>query len=184
MPDRETHCEKTEKQVCEEFDNFIESTKLFIIEKEVVGKYLFGANGAVGKQARIDRILVPTLSASRDRGLCTGPIGVEIKAIKTDQKWGPPICQAMDYRTASFRIFSGGANIDCVLDSIFLFPMQSPWGPIESIMAQHRIGFAVISWDTMRFRLSSTNVLELKRGSNEFRINRNTDTIGRSCGSR
>ena len=156
MPDREKHCEKTEKQVCEEFDNFIESTKLFIIEKEVVGKYLFGANGAVGKQARKDRILFPTLSATRDRGQCTGPIGVEIKANKTDQKWGPPICQAM----------------------------QSPGGPIESIMAQHRIGFAVISWDTMRFRLSSTNVLELKRGSNEFRINRNTDTIGRSCGSR
>jgi hypothetical protein len=176
---------KTEEESCAEFDAFIESTGLFLIEKEVTGKYLFGCNNTDGKTPRIDRILIPKSKASVERKLTTGPIGVEIKAVNSSLKMGRPICQAMDYRSASFRIFHGWANIDCILDSVFLFPMQEQSGPVVSIMANYRIGVAHIGYgDQMFFKLASTNVLKLTRNSQNFYINMTTSAMGRKVGSR
>ena len=168
------------------FDEFIESTGLFFIERQVVGRYLYGSTDRVGRKAIIDRVLIPNKYAVTNLGIKTGPIGVEIKASDKELKWGPPITQAIDYRSASFRLFDDSYKFDCVLDAIFLFPMDNQGGQIESIMAQNRIGHARVAYgNKMVFAIGSAHVLQIQRDNSEVIFNSAWyDVVGRKFGSR
>ncbi len=173
----------TELEVGEKFDKFIEKTDLFIVEKEVRGEYLFGRNldGATG--CRIDRILIPT-EAAADNGLTVGPIGIELKSEKKE-KFGPTICQCLDYRTALFTVFRGTQNVKIMLDTIALYPAPSrlSWEETGSILTQNRIWRIKLS-DTM-MAMSNGSVRHLGLFTDgTFEYKASSEKWGRKNGSR
>lgn len=117
------------------FDKAVKLGNFFTVHKEVEGEYLQPKPGAEKKDARIDRILIPT-RITIDAGWSQGPIGVEGK--KSGMKLGKLIAQALDYTRCAFELPHGFVIIP---KWVFIFPVGNPKGDIESIMAQNRIGY-------------------------------------------
>lgn len=125
-----------------EFDRRIAASGLFRSLSEVAGCYTARRPDREDKDARIDRILIPS-RALRDKGWVTN-IGVEIKASET--KLGHALAQAEDYTHCLFRIILKKDNGDPdsitwqQLPHIFLWPLQPQLGTVASVMVQNRIG--------------------------------------------
>ncbi len=147
-----------EPEALRELDSIIMASALFSIERECVGEYIHPRHNTNDKEARIDRILIPTQKAI-DAGWNCGAVGFEGK--KSGTALGPMLVQAIDYTRCLF-VLSNKNKI--MLDWIFCFPVKNPGGDIESVMLNNRIGCAYIrEWDTdriLKLTAGSTNVFE------------------------
>jgi|ERR1051326_4069081 hypothetical protein len=138
-----------------DFDARIAQCDLFMSCKEVCGFYLHPRYGAELCNPRIDRILVPNAKLLK-AGWEYGPIGIECK--KSGEKIGKAVSQAMDYSRAAFELPGNFALV--VLRWIFIWPLSTFAGDIESVMAQNRIGgvSGYYSHD-LKFKASGSNML-------------------------
>lgn len=125
-----------EQASCVALDNVLDKLSCFNIYREVPGYYLQPKLGSELKTPRIDRILTPKQPLI-DRGWSYGPIGIECKRSMT--RLGRPISQLLDYGRAIWQIRPGYWIQPAWL---FLWPLDGVAGPIESILAQHRLGGA------------------------------------------
>lgn len=123
----------TEAESVAAFDELINRLGYFKVLREVTGQYLQLNLDQEYARPRIDRILVPS-SELRQLGWEHGVIGVECK--RSGEKIGKPISQMLDYRRAVFPVV--GCHV--VLRYALLWPWSGCGGPIESIMAQQRLG--------------------------------------------
>jgi hypothetical protein len=145
----------TEEENLARFDEEVGRSGMFRVYREVEGRYLHLLPSNEVKACRIDRILSPT-QKTINAGWSIGPIGIEAKA--GGHKVGPPLCQAMDYRRAAFRMPGG---FDVILRWVFLYPLGKMTGPIESVMAQNGLG--VCFWghhDNLIFSADGRRVIQ------------------------
>jgi len=144
------------------------------IYREVRGAYRRIAPGTdVTKTPRIDLVVMPS-QVLMDAGWQVGPIFIEVK--RSGLKLGPVVSQCMDYSNAVFEIKPG---FWIEPQWVFCFPVGNPGGPIASVMAQNRIGMAVISkWSGLRLSAGSECVL------NEEHETVRVPKPGRKVGSR
>jgi hypothetical protein len=167
----------TEKESAEAFDSLATETGLFHVYEEVRGWYFSRRMFCKDQEPRIDRILAPTQKL-HDLGWRRGDIGVEIK--KSGTKLKDVLNQAIDYRGAMFDLPNGRI---IGLRQIFIWPFKRQTGPIESIMAQNRVGTVhSTAWDHLVFQLSATRVLCIERGLT--RIYSTEENMGKRVGSR
>ncbi len=124
----------TEPDAMTELDRLIDESGMFRVFREVQGYYMAARPERQAKDARIDRILVPTKEMQHLGWTAT--IGIEGKRSGADM--GPAICQAIDYTWAVFRC----GSIYLYPEYIFLWPAEKATGVVASIMAQNRIGVA------------------------------------------
>lgn len=137
-----------------EFDRRIESSGLFERNfREVRGYYLTHRPNRDGKDARIDRILLPG-STLREAGW-TSAIGVEIKA--SGQKLGPPLSQAIDYTYCAFNVGAHWLH----LPHIFLWPLRGQIGAVQSVMLQNSVGSVFDGHGTPLIFLLERRVIEI-----------------------
>ena len=129
-------------------DEMLAKTGLFRIYPEVVGEYIQPRLLAERKEARIDRLCIPTKKLL-DAGWRHGPLGIEAK--RSGQKVGPVVAQATDYSRVLWH-FQPGFHV--AVEWIFIWPMHKPYGAAESVMVNNRIGYAY-SWNEKHFRLSA-----------------------------
>lgn len=116
-----------------EFDRRVEVCGLFARTfKEVRGYYAARRPNREGKDARIDRVLMPGKQLI-DAGW-TRDIGVEIK--RSGEKIGRPLAQAIDY---SWCVWYVGHHL-LVVENIFLWPFRKQHRALESIMVQNGVG--------------------------------------------
>lgn len=167
---------ETEALSAAAFDEVIEWTNLFTSFPEVRGTLIQPRPGQVDKSVRIDRVLIPK-QRLLDAGWGHGIIGVEIK--RSAVKMGPPIAQAMDYARSVWTL---PHNYQVMLSWVFIWPMPTDtYGPLASILAQHRVGCATSDYWTR---------LQLKCGNNILRVSHDgtirigTGTNGVKAGSR
>lgn len=123
------------------FDERVELSGAFAIHREVEGDYVQPRPFTELKRARIDRILVPKQKAF-DAGWRYGILGVEGK--RSGEKLGPPLSQSLDYARCVFKLLPSGFLVYPLW--VFLYPMERQSGPVESVMAQNRIGTAEFSF--------------------------------------
>jgi len=124
----------------------------------------------------IDRILLPADHLKKEMGWDQGPIGVEIK--KSGHKLGRAVCQCLDYQRAVFDV---GGNYLVKPRWVFLFPLESVGGDIESVMLQHRIGAVAIRRGSLDFRAGAMHLI-WKNGE-QWEV-RNPPNMGNKVGSR
>lgn len=130
-----------EEHARSDFLSAFSATGYFRIFEEVECWYFGGSVFGDKPTGRIDFLLTPQKSLI-DAGWRNGIVGVEVK--KSGHKAGPLLCQMIDYSKAVFRLpDSSGCSLVC-LSSVFSFPSFEGGGTIGSIMANHRIGRAVI----------------------------------------
>jgi hypothetical protein len=128
-------------------------TGCFKIFREVECWYFGGSVFGDKPTGRIDFLMTPQ-KPLLDAGWKNGIVGVEVK--KSGHKAGPLICQMIDYSKAVFRLpDTAGASLIC-LSSVYAFPSFSGGGTIGSIMANHRIGAAVIDSHGCGLRIASS----------------------------
>lgn len=165
----------TEDEAAHALDDVLRLSEAFHVYHEVPGYYMAHRPDRQLKTPRIDRILVPTAKL-RDAGW-NATIGVEIK--QSGAKCGPTICQALDYTWAVFRCGSTYLYPEWV----FIWPMETQLGDIQSVMTQNRIG--VVSQgreDTIRFWCGGTSVIGVSPRGVEYV--KQTNGPGRKVGSR
>lgn len=137
-----------EWRTCGDFQNETDAEKTFDwlvnqehwqVFKQVNGKCLVtNQHTEASGKVRIDRILLPTQKLF-DSGWENGPVGIEIK--RSDEKIGRPLGQIADYLNCVFELQTVRGPIFIQLKNVFLFPMSSPGGPLESLCSSLRIGF-------------------------------------------
>jgi hypothetical protein len=117
------------------------ATGCFKIFQEVECWYFGGSVFGDKPTGRIDFLMTPQKTLL-DAGWKNGIVGIEVK--KSGHKAGPLICQMIDYSKAVYRLpESAGSSLLC-LSSVYSFPAISCGGTLGSIMANHRIGSAMI----------------------------------------
>ena len=148
---------KTEDDAKKAFLDAFAATDCFTIYPEIDCWYFGGSVFGDRPTGRIDYVLTPKKKLL-DAGWRMGIIGVEVK--KSGHKAGPLICQMIDYSKAIYRLPEAtGGSLVC-LTAVFCFPeLTGRSYAIESIMAQHRLGYARHGkWHTSLL-LGSTNIL-------------------------
>lgn len=123
----------TEVESVAAFDAIINTLGYFKVLREVTGQYLQLNLDQEYARPRIDRLLVPTTDL-RQLGWDHGVIGVECK--RSNEKIGRPISQMLDYRRAVYPVL----GVHVLPRYVLLWPWNGCSGPIESIMAQQRLG--------------------------------------------
>jgi len=168
-----------EADACKAFDQFVEQVPhLFGAYAEVEGYYLNRRVGVALSEPRIDRILIPK-GPVVEAGWTHGPIGVEIK--KSGIKAGRAVSQSLDYLNAAFRI-EAGFRPRLILESCFIFPLDSTSGMAGSIMAQHRVGCAHFNHrGSLVFTVGGMRAIEVYSSGNVFAREL---PMGRKAGSR
>lgn len=165
----------------EAFDTIIDRSGAFRVYREVRGEYIQPRLETEDKDARIDRILMPTDKLLNAGWRTGGAIGVEGK--KSDSKAGPLIVQAIDYTRCAFRIEKN----DCLLANVllrwvFIYPVLSSSGDIASIMQQNRIGSVSINYHGgLNFCCGGTTVIQIDADGN---VKAKDSNIGNKRGSR
>jgi hypothetical protein len=133
-----------EASAAAEFDRRITKSGLFRSYAEVRGFYLSYRPNREGKDARIDRVLVPTADLVR-RGWrrC---IGIEIK--RSDEKVGKPLAQAIDYTHCAWNLADNEneakrddlPSMWMMVENVFLWPFPKQSRALESVMLQNGVG--------------------------------------------
>jgi len=153
---------------------FIESTGLFRVFRQVVGRALWTACPSAG-WVRCDLLLL----ASR-RGLLAGwrhgPILLEIK--RPGDGIGRALSQMLDYLRSSWLLPNG---VPVMASWAFVYPADRAHGPLASLMAQNRIGTASLVRGEMNLYCGEQRVLTLCDGG-VLRVGQ--ASIGRRFGSR
>jgi hypothetical protein len=166
----------SEPEAWEFFDREAERSGAFKIYREVSGTYVQPRPGADTKGARIDRILVPTRKLI-EAGWDQGPFGVEGK--RSGLKVGKLIAQALDYSRCVWEIQPGFL---IMLRWTFVYPIAKPFGDLESVMAQNRIGWASTDkWKPLSFNVGATCAIAIE-SSGELRAR--SITAGNKTGNR
>lgn len=129
---------ETEALAWEHFDSVLGKCQAFAVHKEVRGEYLQPRLATEDKTARIDRILIPRKEAI-DAGWTDGAIGIEGK--RSNMKVGRLISQAMDYSRCVWELDRGVPGLLLMLRWVFIFPSDTQFGDVASIMCQNRIGY-------------------------------------------
>lgn len=144
-----------------EFDEIIAKSGTFTVYREVHSEYIQPRLETEDKEARIDRILVPTKRLIEAGWRSGGAIGVEGK--KSKAKAGPLVVQAIDYSRCAFRIEGhGGLLANVLLRWIFVYPVSTSSGDIASIMAQNRIGSCAKNYyGGLNFCCAGTTVIKI-----------------------
>lgn len=123
----------TEEDSAAEFDRRVDASGLFErVFKEVSGYYLTYRPNRRGRDARIDRILLPG-KRLRDAGW-SRVIGVELK--RSDEKIGPALAQAIDYTYCAWNV----GHYWMLAEHVFLWPFPKQTRALESIMVQNGVG--------------------------------------------
>lgn len=148
----------TEDAAWDAFDRVVEANGAFRSFREVRGEYLQPRPDTEHKDSRIDRILIP-LPRAIEAGWTYGAIGIEGK--KSGTKVGRLICQAMDYTRCVFELEQYPAGLLLMCKWVFVYPMEKPFGDLESVMTQHRIGYVCHRTRGICFGCGSTNGLIL-----------------------
>lgn len=165
----------TEKESAAAFDRLIEATGFFHVYSEVPGWYFNRRMFCNDQAPRIDRILAPTQRLI-ELGWRKGDIGIELK--KSGTKLKDVLNQALDYRGALFDLPNGRL---IGLRQVFIWPFTRQTGPIESIIAQNRIGTVSSRERHLRFMLSATTVLGIETDATVYM---GAENMGRKVGSR
>lgn len=153
----------------------LEAAGYFRLYHEVRGYYCAQRPGCETKGARIDYLLQP-MARLKELGWAS-TIGIECK--RSGEKSGKAICQAIDYTYAVFR----AGDTYLYPEFIFLWPMRKPFGDLESVMVQNRIGTAEPSRSGMRFQMGGRSILTLDGSA--VSVAKSSDvTAGRKVGSR
>ena len=151
---------KDEDEAKDAFLSAFTAVGCFKIFPEVECWYFGGSIFGDKPTGRIDFLLTPQ-KALLDAGWKNGIVGIEVK--KSGHKAGPLICQMIDYSKAVFRLpDSAGASLVC-LSSVYAFPSFKSSGAVESVMANHRIGAAVIDRNGCGLRISSMWALRAQK---------------------
>lgn len=129
-----------EPESCRALDAALGALDLFIIYTEVRGYYIAPRLGQDRCDPRIDRILVPKPKLL-EAGWKYGPIGIECK--RSGLKLGPVVAQLLDYTRAVWEIKKGYWIMP---EWLLLWRLDEIHGPVESILAQNRIGLATPLW--------------------------------------
>tara|TARA_R110000868_G_scaffold158641_1_gene386925 strand:+ start:333 stop:911 length:579 start_codon:yes stop_codon:yes gene_type:complete len=147
---------KTEDDAKKAFSEAFTATGCFNIYAEIDCWYFGGSVFGDKPTGRIDYVLTPR-KPLLDKGWQMGCIGVEVK--KSGYKAGPLICQMIDYSKAVFRLPDAcGACLVC-MTSVCCFPeLKGAGGPMQSIMANNRIGEATVSKNGVTVRVNGTTV--------------------------
>lgn len=165
-----------EAHALEFFDAAVARTDAFRICREVTGTYIQPHHDVDLKRARIDRILIPNSKAVA-AGWRDGPIGIECK--KSGHKLGRVLSQALDYSRCAWELENG---FTIMLRWIFIWPLDNPKGDLESVMAQHRIGYVMSSSHIpLAFGCGGTNGISIYASG---LIEAKTLPMGRKVGSR
>lgn len=123
----------TEEDAAAEFDRRIEACGLFDrVFKEVRGYYLTYRPNRDRKDARIDRVLLPS-KRLREAGW-SRVVGVEIK--RSGEKLGPCLAQAIDYTYCAWNV----GHYWMLCEHVFLWPFAKQSHAVESIMLQNGVG--------------------------------------------
>jgi hypothetical protein len=116
-----------------EFDRRVETTGLFErVFKEVRGYYLSYRPNRQDREARIDRILLPS-KRLRDAGW-SRVIGVELK--RSGEPIGKPLAQAIDYMHCVWNV----GHYWMLAEHVFLWPYHRQFKATESVMLQNGVG--------------------------------------------
>lgn len=167
----------TETEASTAFDAAVAACGLFTPYFEVPGTLTQPRPGQVDKTLRIDRLLVPN-DRLLSLGWRYGIVGVEIK--RSGIKAGPAIAQAMDYARAVWTL--PGSKFQVVPSWIFLWHMDPPGGPLESVMAQNRIGSArSTGWARLELKTGGMNILRVGLDGS---VRVGVTTVGAKVGSR
>lgn len=171
-----------EDEAAADFDIRVGAMQSFVTQKELRGEYIQGFVGQEraddeesDKRPRMDRMLIPN-GRLLNAGWTLGPIGVELKA--SNVKLGRVIAQLLDYRRALFPSRHGSWISPLWW---FVFPCDTVYGDIASIMAQNRIGFCCPSGSGLSF---GTGGQWLIRGGDSEALYAKSPCIGRKRGSR
>jgi hypothetical protein len=126
-----------------EFDRRVEACGLFErVFSEVHGFYMAHRPNRQGKDARIDRVLLPGRKL-RDAGW-SRVIGVELK--RSGEKIGRPLAQAIDYTYCAWNV----AHYWMMAENVFLWPFPKQVRALESVMVQNAVG---VVYETARASL-------------------------------
>jgi hypothetical protein len=116
-----------------EFDRRVDACGLFErVFREVEGFYMAHRPNRQGKDARIDRVLLPGRKL-RDAGW-SRVIGVELK--RSGEKIGRPLAQAIDYTYCAWNV----AHYWMMAENVFLWPFPKQHRALESVMLQNAVG--------------------------------------------
>lgn len=150
----ETIGEFQDEDVAKEvFFSAFNATGCFKIYREVDCWYFGGSVFGDKPTGRIDFLVTPQKTLI-DSGWRNGIVGVEVK--KSGYKAGPLICQMIDYSKAIFRLpEQSGCSLVCA-SSVYSFPSFPSGGTLASVMANHRIGNAVIEANGCGLRVGAT----------------------------
>lgn len=124
---------------------------MFRIYQEVPGQYRgFHQDIDMKTSLRIDLVLSPN-GVLFESGYDLGLIGIECK--RSNVNIGRPVSQIINYHDTIWTI---PGNFQVKLGYIFIWPKDTVFGPIASIMVQNRIGIcrpALTQWekDPLRF---------------------------------
>lgn len=165
---------ETESESAAEFDRRIERCGLFArMFPEVDGHYMAYRPNRNGRNARIDRVLLPGKRLI-DAGW-TATIGVEIK--RSGEKIGPSLAQAIDYTWCNWNV--GHYWMWC--EHIFLWPFEKQFHATESVLAQNGVGVVYESQSaSLIFRLDQEVIVANLDGTMRVAKSR----AGRKVGSR
>lgn len=165
-----------EQASCQAFDAAV-PRGFWSVEQEVPG---FVAHYAPwqqpGSNVRIDRVLVPT-PALCALGWPGWAVGVEIK--RSGIPCGPPLAQAMDYVRSAFYI----QGVPQYLQWVFVWPLQSPSGPLASLMVHHHVGSAWLHRDQLELKVGESTVFGFD-WQGRPKVGRNLARLGVGVGSR
>ena len=165
---------KTEEESAAEFDQRIEQCGLFErVFKEVTGYYMAHRPNRQGKDARIDRVLLPG-KRLRDAGW-SKVVGVEIK--RSGEKIGKPLAQAIDYTYCAWNV----SHYWMMCEYVFLWPFPKQYRSLESVMLHNSVGVIYESKrDSLIFQLERIVI----RASRDGGIDVAPSAVGTKVGSR
>ena len=131
-----------EAEVEERLAAFLDSTGLFRVFRQMMGRALWRPCPAAGR-VRAD-VLVLASRGGLQAGWRAGPILFEVK--RPGRPIGPGLCQLMDYLACAWRLPNG---IEILPAFGFLFPADKQHGALASVMAQNRVGTCRLRGDEL-----------------------------------
>lgn len=184
---------RDEAAAAAEFDRRIAASGMFRSYAEVRGFYLAHRPNREQKDARIDRILIPTPAMIlHGWRRC---IGVEIK--RSGEKIGRPLAQAIDYTYCNWNLADNAKerrlmaenrghksevpDMWMMVENVFLWPFQKQHRAVESVMLQNTVGVIYDSpYTPLIFQLEKM-VIRIER---DGQVRVQAPTCGRKVGSR